>query len=458
MAMRREQDDRHKVKLNVGGKRFVTSPSTLENAGRESMLGAMISHDWAPEKPNSHEYFIDRNPDYFSLLLDFLRTGELHVPPDMSQKALYREALYYGLMDRVHSAAWAHSLDGNRIRLATSIHGKATGHTTAIRAAQDGGCCVAHGSMVHVYDWTMEELQPLNLDYHLVNDVGFLNPQRLVIGTCASVDKPNHGGMASFNTRTGKLQHRFQVCHQGDKHKNFTAGALGSSSHGHVYACCRGLKAEYGVVVWDQTTGEQVSFVYDWSLGDAGKLQWLPESNLLLAATLYPRSDHGYISLMDFREKNSAVLSWTDCHLLDDNVVVDAVGMEDCRSVCVVNQYDNLGFLDMRSMNNVKWCHRNRPGKMVSQSVEEEERLYSKLAACGLQLFSTKNQKVHVFCAPHWVLTSQIENKRGPCTGGGIADIAVGGDRLFVLYDEEDVFDVWETPLSMSTSVYQEDE
>lgn len=30
--------------------------------------------------------------------------------------------------------------------------------------------------------------------------------------------------------------------------------------------------------------------------------------------------------------------------------------------------------------------------------------------------------------------------------GGAISDISVGGDRLFVLHNEEDVFDVWETP------------
>jgi hypothetical protein len=457
MAMRREQDDDHKIKLNVGGKQFVTNRTTLARAGRESMLGAMISHDWAPEKPDSHEYFIDRNPAYFPLLLDLLRTSELHIPPHMSEKALYREAIYYGLMDRVHMAKWSRSLDGNQVRHAASIRGRATGDATAIRAAQDGGCCVAHGSMVHVYDWTMEELHPLNLDYYLVNDVGFLDTQRLVVCTCTSVDKPGHGGMASFNTRTGKLQHRFQVCSQGGQHKNFTAGALASSRDGHVYASCRGLSAEYGVGIWDQTTGHQVDFVYDWPLGDAGKLQWLPESNLLLAATLYPRSDHAHINLMDFREKGGVVLSWTDCHLLDDKVVVDTVAMDDCITVSVVNQYDNLGFLDMRSMNHVKWCHRNRPGKMVSQSFEEEEKWYSKLAACGTQLFSTKNKSVHVFCGPDWVLTSQVENKRGAC-GGAISDISVGGNRLFVLYNEEDVFDVWETPASLNTGVYQEDE
>ena len=64
---------------------------------------------------------------------------------------------------------------------------------------------------------------------------------------------------------------------------------------------------------------------------------------------------------------------------------------------------------------------------------------------------------MHVLCAPHWVLTSQVENKRESCSGA-ISDIVVGVDRLFVLYNEEDVFDVWETPVSINTSVYQEDE
>lgn len=39
--------------------------------------------------------FIDRNGDYFSLILDFLRTGSLDVPQHFSRKALLREFEYY---------------------------------------------------------------------------------------------------------------------------------------------------------------------------------------------------------------------------------------------------------------------------------------------------------------------------------------------------------------------------
>jgi hypothetical protein len=80
-----------RVKLNVGGKYFVTSRTTLANAGRGSMLAAVIDENWqlVPDVV-SNELFIDRNPAYFSVLLDLLRTGELHIPPgkiNLSKKA-----------------------------------------------------------------------------------------------------------------------------------------------------------------------------------------------------------------------------------------------------------------------------------------------------------------------------------------------------------------------------------
>ncbi|KAI3951446.1 hypothetical protein MKW92_017593 [Papaver armeniacum] len=41
-----------------------------------------------------------------------------------------------------------------------------------------------------------------------------------------------------------------------------------------------------------------------------------------------------------------------------------------------------------------------------------------------------------------WVLTSSL----GRGQGGSIRDFSIGGDRLFALHGEENVFDVWETP------------
>lgn len=436
--MRMSQDT---IRLNVGGKVFVTSSTTLNNAGRDSMLSAMIDVDWRV-KPNE-ELFIDRNPAYFSVLLDLLRTGEVHIPPGMSERALHREALFYGLLDHVRAAKWG-PLDGNRLECTATISGRATGDATAIRAAQDGSCCVAHGAMVHVYDWTMEEQVPLTLDYVTVNDAGFLNPQRVVICTCERGDKA--GGMALFNVKTGKLEHKFQVCHNSQP-KNCTVGAL-ASSDSHLFASCRGRINEYGIGSWDQITGQLTDFFYEnppWSLGDACKLQWLPHSKLLLVATLYPRSDDSFISLLDMRSK-TVVWSWTDSEytVMDEKVVMDTVAMEECSTVCVVNQYDNLGFIDMRASNQgVRWRDRYQPGKIS----ESEERCYSKLAVWGSQLFCSKDDSVFVFCTPDCDAARSVQTARlRKSEGGAISDIAVGGDRLFVLHREEDIFDVWETP------------
>jgi hypothetical protein len=114
--------------------------------------------------------------------------------------------------------------------------------------------------------------------------------------------------------------------------------------------------------------------------------------------------------------------------------------MEDERSVCVINQYDDLGFLDLRSnAGGVRWSSRS---KFMNRKVPSEESCYPKLATHGGQLFSSMNDSISVFSGPECVLTSTLRRSHG----GAICDFSIGGDRLFALHNEENVFDVWETP------------
>ncbi|KAI8004567.1 BTB/POZ domain-containing protein [Camellia lanceoleosa] len=100
------QKDR--VKFNVGGKFFETTSTTLANAGRNSFFGAMFDHQWNLQTLNSDEFFIDRNPDCFAILLDLLRTGELYIPSHIPEKLLYR------LLDHVRTAKRG-QFNGNRL-------------------------------------------------------------------------------------------------------------------------------------------------------------------------------------------------------------------------------------------------------------------------------------------------------------------------------------------------------
>ncbi|KAJ3679545.1 hypothetical protein LUZ60_017556 [Juncus effusus] len=430
-----------RVRFNVGGQTFETTSTTLANAGRDSMLGALLDESWSPAQP---EYFLDRNPACFAVLLDLLRTGGLHIPNSLPEKLVYREAAFYGLLDHVRAAKWG-GFDGNRLRLNESVSGRAPGDGTAVRAAPDGGCCVAHGSVVHVYNWMLEERRPISLDYQQVNDVGYIDSDSIVLTARERLGKGD-GGMGVFSAATGDLLHRFRVEHSSQQ-KSFTAGALSLSDDRRIFASCKGRLNEYGIGVWDRNTGEQVDFFYEppgCSLGDADKLQWLPSNNCLMVATLFPRTDNCFIGLLDFRSK-TIPWSWSDAGMaltLEDKRVLHAIAMEDGHSICVINQYDDLGFIDLRLnglATGVRWSSRS---KLMNRKVPSEESCYPKLATHNGQLFSCMNDSISVFSGSDFVLTSTLRRSYG----GSICDFSIGGERLFALHNEENVFDVWESP------------
>jgi hypothetical protein len=193
--------------------------------------------------------------------------------------------------------------------------------------------------------------------------------------------------------------------------------------------------------VWDVATGLQADFFYEppgCALGDADMLQWLSDTNTLMVATMFPRTDSSFLTLLDFRDK-SVVWSWTDGGtpaLLEEKRAVHAVVLEDGRTVCVVNQYEELGFLDLRkSAGGVRWSLGSKlmvsdGGKKKTKREETTETCYPKLAAHRGQLFASA---VSVFSGPDHVLTSAL---RGGGNGGSICDFSISGDRLFVLHNE----------------------
>ncbi|GMP35774.1 hypothetical protein CsSME_00008099 [Camellia sinensis var. sinensis] len=219
------------VKFNVGGKIFETTTSTLANAGHNSFVGKMFDKNWNLQTYNSADgdgnYFIDWNPDCFAVLLDLLRTGELYIPSNIPEKILHREALFYGLLDNVRSAKWG-QFDGNRLPFSHSVTDQAPGDGTAIRGSPDGGCCVVHDSMVHVYDWMLEEHPPINLDYQRVYDVGWVDLEDIVVSA-------GGGGMGLFSVASGELRHMFQVTNEDHQVKSYTAGALSFNSRLQVF-------------------------------------------------------------------------------------------------------------------------------------------------------------------------------------------------------------------------------
>ncbi|KAI4965104.1 hypothetical protein ZWY2020_057502 [Hordeum vulgare] len=184
-----------------------------------------------------------------------------------------------------------------------------------------------------------------------VNDVAYLDAATLLIAAREHLGVRRR--MAVFSAVSGDLCHCFRVQHDRQA-KSFTAGALVFDRDSRIFASRKGRLNEYGVGVRDSATGEQADFFYEppgCALGDADRLQWLDATNALMVATLFPKTDNCSIGLLDFRDK-SVAWSWSDAGTaasLEEKRVLHAIAMEDERSVCVINQYDDLGFLDLRS-------------------------------------------------------------------------------------------------------------
>jgi hypothetical protein len=84
-----------KIKLNVGGTLFTTTIQTLSK--ERSMFSAMFGGLFSVESDENDEYFIDRDPQYFKTILNYLRKGTISWSKfsDVELEELYEEIEFY---------------------------------------------------------------------------------------------------------------------------------------------------------------------------------------------------------------------------------------------------------------------------------------------------------------------------------------------------------------------------
>lgn len=90
------------ITLNVGGKHFTTSRSTLLAKEPLSMLARMFADDnnMYLMNPSATDetgaYLIDRSPEYFEPILNYLRHGNVVLDNHVNPKGVLEEAIFYG--------------------------------------------------------------------------------------------------------------------------------------------------------------------------------------------------------------------------------------------------------------------------------------------------------------------------------------------------------------------------
>ena len=91
------QDQDECLHLDVGGHYFHVAESVAKRQGPH-FLSVVASHDFTSERDGDGYLFIDRDSQWFSAILAYLRDGTLLVPHDpVQRKPVLREARFYGV-------------------------------------------------------------------------------------------------------------------------------------------------------------------------------------------------------------------------------------------------------------------------------------------------------------------------------------------------------------------------
>lgn len=90
------------VRLNVGGTVFMTTKTTLCK-DTKSFLARLIEEDsdLVSEQDESGAFLIDRDPQYFGPVLNYLRHGKVVLDKNVSEEGVLEEAEFYNITELI---------------------------------------------------------------------------------------------------------------------------------------------------------------------------------------------------------------------------------------------------------------------------------------------------------------------------------------------------------------------
>ncbi|XP_034243277.1 BTB/POZ domain-containing protein KCTD5 [Thrips palmi] len=85
------------VRLNVGGTHFLTTKTTLSGDPNSFLFRLCQESDLISDRDETGAYLIDRDPTYFSPILNYLRHGKLIINRDLTEEGVLEEAEFYNI-------------------------------------------------------------------------------------------------------------------------------------------------------------------------------------------------------------------------------------------------------------------------------------------------------------------------------------------------------------------------
>ncbi|GFR96597.1 potassium voltage-gated channel subfamily C member 1 [Elysia marginata] len=98
----------NRVTLNVGGIRYQTNKSTLRAIPDTRLAWVTDTTASNPDyDPSTGEYFFDRHPGMFNMILNYYRTGKLHAPTDVCGPSFEEELAFWGIDEKqIEPCCW----------------------------------------------------------------------------------------------------------------------------------------------------------------------------------------------------------------------------------------------------------------------------------------------------------------------------------------------------------------
>uniref|UniRef100_A0A2P2J4R6 Uncharacterized protein MANES_09G103400 n=1 Tax=Rhizophora mucronata TaxID=61149 RepID=A0A2P2J4R6_RHIMU len=449
---------RDRIKLNVGGKLFETTISTLQSGGPDSLLAAL-----SRRRPTSDPVFIDRDPEIFSVLLSLLRSNRLpSTARRFSKQELADEALYYGIESQLRSAMSPPPLSGIDASLVATIRPASDGLASAFTAAAgDGSVWIAHGGQISAYDWNLSHACTIRTHLEDITSIRRIWPDVAAVASDAAA------GLHFYDFSSASHVGSVQWTDQSDPRIYKACVTSIADSPEQVFASFNCAHRENCILLIDKSTLQIASEIGRQS-GSAvknmvpTKLTWLPETGTIIgtAVTCGAFGYSGYIRLWDPRS-GSVVWETNEpgsgrSSRFGDSLADADVNVEDSTLFKICSKSGDLAVADLRNLGDDPWVYLKdtNPSLMSTGSGNN-----SVIHCYRSQVFVGREGALEV-----WSRLQQRDNgvERESRIGEGlyrrnfvdkvedsergiIKRIEGGGDRLFVSREDVEGVEVWES-------------
>ncbi|XP_057533590.1 BTB/POZ domain-containing protein At5g41330 [Amaranthus tricolor] len=438
------------ITLNVGGELFQTTHQTLALSGSNSFLSTIPNHSDTP-------FFIDRDPELFSILLSVLRTGNLPSKfKTINLQDLIYESQFYRI-EHILKNSLSNPSQFNPLNLQKSLILPLNGRDTpsAISTTSFGSVHLAHGSKITSFDWSLSMKSTILTQFVAIDSLLALSPNLAAAGAI------DFSGLQIIDLQKGFVKSTLDW--QNSTRSSSNVQSIASSNHYLFTSFESGRRNSNAILVYDLLNdlkpvieigcNEIFGAEFNCSAIPATKLSWVSTYNLLMSSGSHsgPTGVLGNIKLWDIRSGN---LVWEMNEKVDCFADVSVSNSLSCMFKVGINSGE-VSFVDMRNLSpESEWVCL---GNETRLKTAKKEGLGCKVECHGDRVFVSKGGDVELWSEVVLVSSNGGENvlndrvfKRNlmgrakDMSSNRITNLRFGGNKMFVTRKDQPVVEVWE--------------